>query len=139
MNAVIQEKIEEILGLAEPAVEVLSVEQASAGVLRLVIDSPEGVDLGLCERVTRHLTELLADTGLEVSSPGPERPLTKPSHFTRFLGRRARIRTRGDHGGNSSFTGELVGADGETVTVAAGDGVVSIPYADIKRSNLLED
>ncbi len=139
MNAGIQEKIEEILGLAEPAVEVLSVEQASAGVLRLVIDSPEGVDLGLCERVPRHLTELLADTGLEVSSPGPERPLTKPSHFTRFLGRRARIRTRGDHGGNSSFTGELVGADGETVTVAAGDGVVSIPYADIKRSNLLED
>ena len=139
MRAGIQEKIEQILDTAEPAVEVLAVEEASAGVLRLVIDSPDGVDLGLCARVTEHLRELLAETGLEVSSPGPERPLTKPSHFSRFLGRRARIRTRGEHGGDSSFTGELVGADGDSVTVAAGDGVISIPYADIKRSNLLED
>ncbi|MEA2346980.1 MAG: ribosome maturation factor RimP [Thermoleophilaceae bacterium] len=139
MSTEIQAKIEHALGAVEPDVEVLAVERVSDGVLRLVIDSPAGVDLGLCERVTHHLQDLLAETGLEVSSPGPERPLTKPSHFTRFLGRRARIRTRGEHGGNSSFTGELVGADGDSVTVAAGDGIVSIPYADIKRSNLLED
>jgi ribosome maturation factor RimP len=135
----IQERIERTLDKAEPDVEVLLVERASAGVLRLVIDSPGGVDLGLCERVTGHLRGLLDDVGLEVSSPGPERPLTKPDHFRRFIGRRARIRTCGEHAGVSSFTGELVGADGTTVTVAAGDGVVSIPYTDIKRSNLVED
>jgi ribosome maturation factor RimP len=135
----LQPKIEETLAAAEPEVEVLLVERVSAGVIRLVIDSPEGVDLGLCERVTGHLRDLLEDVGLEVSSPGPERPLTKPAHFNRFIGRRARIRTRGEHAGSSSFTGELVGADGDVVTVAAGDGVVSIPYTDIKRSNLLED
>ena len=45
-----------------------------------------------------------------VSSPGPQRPLTKPQHFRRFLGRRARVRTREEHDGHRSFTGELVGA-----------------------------
>ena len=74
----------------------------------------------------------------EVSSPGPERPLTKPDHFRRFVGRRARVRTREEHGGRRSFTGELVGAGEDEITVAADGGVVSIPYADVKRSNLLE-
>ena len=54
--------------------------------LRLFIDHPGGVDLALCERVTAHLRDLLVDYGLEVSSPGPERPLTKPDHFRRFVG-----------------------------------------------------
>jgi len=76
---------------------------------------------------------------LEVSSPGTERPLTKPEHFRRFLGHRAKVRTRGDHDGRRSFTGELLDAGDDRVTVAAETGVVSIPYADIHRSNLLGD
>ena len=74
--------------------EVLACEDAGRERLRLFIDHPDGVDLALCERVTQHLRDLLADYALEVSSPGPERPLTKPDHFRRFLGRRARVRTR---------------------------------------------
>jgi ribosome maturation factor RimP len=133
-----QEYIEERLAQAEPDVEVLLVEQVSGGKVRLFIDRPGGVDLALCERVTEHLRDLLADYALEVSSPGPERPLTKPQHFRRFVGRRARVRTREDHGGRKTFTGELVGASDSDVTVAADTGVVTIPYADINRSNLLE-
>ena len=68
------------------------------------------------------LRDLLVDYALEVSSPGPERPLTKPDHFRRFLGRRARVRTREPRDGHRSFTGELVGATDEEVTVAADDG-----------------
>ena len=78
----------------EPDVEVLLVEPIASGAIRLVIDHPDGVNLDLCERVTKHLGDLLEDYGLEVSSPGPERPLTKPDHFRRFLGRQARVRTR---------------------------------------------
>ena len=48
------------------------------------------------------------------------------------------MRTRGAHAGRRTFTGELVGASEDTVTVAADGGVVSIPYTDVKRSNLLE-
>jgi ribosome maturation factor RimP len=137
---VTQEQIEKRLADAEPDVEVLLFERVSASTMRLFIDRPGGVDLALCERVTNHLSDLLLETGLEVSSPGPERPLTKPDHFKRYIGRRARVRTgsREEHGGRTSFTGELVGATDEEVTVAADAGVVSIPYTDINRSNLLE-
>ncbi len=134
----LQSEIETRVKSAEPHVEVLLAEQVAAERVRVFIDHPDGVDLALCERVTNTLRELLVDYSLEVSSPGPERPLTKPEHYRRFLGRRARVRTRGDHDGRRSFTGELVGASEEEVTVAAEGGVVSIPYSDVKRSNLLE-
>jgi len=133
-----QADIEHRLKDVEPDVEVLLFEPANASTMRLVIDAPDGVTLATCERVTSHLRDLLQETGLEVSSPGPERPLTKPDHFRRYIGRRARIRTREEQGGRRSFTGELVGASDAEVTVAADDGVVSIPYSDINRSNLLE-
>jgi ribosome maturation factor RimP len=134
----LQADIEQRLASAEPEIEVLLAERVSDGKVRLVIDREGGVDLAACERVTTHLRDLLMQYGLEVSSPGPERPLTKPDHFRRFVGRRARVRTREEHGGRTSFTGELVGATDDAVTVAADTGVVSIPYADINRSNLLE-
>jgi ribosome maturation factor RimP len=130
--------IEKRLASAEPEVELLAVEQAGPERLRLFIDHPEGVDLALCERVTNHLRDLLVDFGLEVSSPGPQRPLTKPDHFRRFIGRRARVRLRQPRDGHKTYTGELVGASEDEVTVAAEDGVVSIPYSEINRSNLLE-
>jgi ribosome maturation factor RimP len=134
----LQIDIEQRLASVEPEVEVLACEQVGAERLRLFIDHPDGVDLALCERVTNHLRDLLVDYGLEVSSPGPERPLSKPDHFRRYLGRRARVRLREPRDGHKSFTGELVGASDDEVTVAADTGVVSIPYSEINRSNLLE-
>jgi ribosome maturation factor RimP len=131
--------VEARLAQAEPGVELLAVERVAAERLRLTIDHPDGVDLALCERVTHHLRNLLADFGLEVSSPGPQRPLTKPDHYRQFLGRRAQVRTREPLAGHRSFTGELVGASDEEVTVAATDGVVAIPYSEINRSNLVEE
>ncbi|HEX2087592.1 MAG TPA: ribosome maturation factor RimP [Solirubrobacteraceae bacterium] len=139
MSSPIQEQIEARLATAEPEVEVLSAEVVGSGTVRLFIDHPQGVTLDLCERVTHHLAEVREDYALEVSSPGPKRPLTKPQHFRRFIGRRARVRTRGDHDGRNSFTGELVGASDDTVTIAADTGVIAIPYADITRSNLVEE
>jgi ribosome maturation factor RimP len=120
-----------------PDVELLACERIGAERLRLTIDHPDGVDLELCERVTHELRDLLANYGLEVSSPGPERPLVKPDHFRRFLGRRARVRTREPRDGHRNFTGELVGASESEVTVAANNGIVSIPYSEIARSHLV--
>jgi ribosome maturation factor RimP len=134
----LQSDIEQRLASAEPEVEVLFVERVGADRLRLFIDHPDGVSLALCERVTAHLRELLSEYSLEVSSPGPQRPLTKPDHFRRFIGRRARVRLREPRDGHKSFTGELVGASDDEVTVAAGDGLVAIAYSEINRSNLLE-
>jgi len=135
----IQADIEARLAEAEPEVEVLLAEVVGGKLVRLFIDHPGGVSLDLCERVTGHLASVREKYALEVSSPGIERPLSKPEHFRRYVGRRARVRTRGAHDGRKSFTGELLGATDDEVTVAADTGVVSIAYADIHRSNLLGD
>jgi len=135
----IQADIEARLAAAEPDVEVLLAEVVGGKLVRLFIDHPKGVTLALCERVTNLLPEVRERYALEVSSPGPERPLSKPDHFRRYVGRRARVRTRGSQHGQTSFTGELLGATDDAVTVAVDTGVVSIAYADIMRSNLVGD
>jgi ribosome maturation factor RimP len=132
----LQAEIEGQLAVSEPGVEVLLAEVAG-DTLRLFIDHPDGVSLALCERVTHQLAAIRERYALEVSSPGIDRPLTKPQHFRRFLGRRARVRTRDARDGHTSFTGELVGATEEEVTLAVNDGVVAIPYSAIARSNLV--
>ena len=143
----LQSEIEARLAPSEPEVDVLLAEM-SGSTLRLFIDHPDGVTLALCERVSERLNDYRDRYALEVSSPGQDRPLTKPQHYTRFLGRRARVRLRGDGAPAQrppapgpkppvSLTGELVGASERDVTIAAGDGVVTIPYERIARSNLI--
>jgi ribosome maturation factor RimP len=134
----IQEDIEARLASAQPEVEVLLAE-VEGDTLRVFIDHPDGVTLALCEQVTHDLSELRERYALEVSSPGTRRPLTKPDHFRRYLGRRATVRTRERHDDRRSFTGELVGASDDEVTIAADTGVVTVTYADIHRSNLIEE
>jgi ribosome maturation factor RimP len=146
----LQEQIETRLAEAEPDVEVLLAEVVGGRCLRVFIDHPDGVTLSLCERVTMQLNDLRERYSLEVSSPGSERPLTKPAHFRRFVGRRARVRTRhprqvpsgalaADARDARSFTGELIGASEEEVTLAADGGMIAIPYSEIRRSNLIEE
>lgn len=148
----LQAEIETRLAPSEPDVEVLLAEVVGGSRLRVYIDHPEGVTLELCERVSTLLGDLRERYSLEVSSPGSERPLTKPAHFRRFVGRSARVRTREPRPavrarGRSatalqarrSFTGELVAASEEEITLAADGGVIAIPYTDIRRSNLVEE
>lgn len=140
----IQTEIETHLATALPEVEVLLAEVVGGSTLRLFIDHPDGVTLELCEQVTHLLPELRERYALEVSSPGIERPLSKPQHFRRFLGHRARVRTRDAHQTPEgerlrSFTGELVGATDDEVTIAADGSLVAIPYAEIHRSHLIEE
>jgi ribosome maturation factor RimP len=148
----LQTEIERRLADSEPDIEVLLAEVAGGRCLRVFIDHPDGVTLAMCERVTLALNDLRERYSLEVSSPGSERPLTKPAHFRRFVGHRARVRTRhprpitqldGERPAGArpmrSFTGELVGASEDEVTLAADGGVIAIPYSEIHRSNLIED
>jgi ribosome maturation factor RimP len=135
----LQQTIETRIRGLDPELELVALERPSAGSLRLFVDHPEGVDLALCERVTDALRDLLDRFSLEVSSPGADRPLTKPEHFRRFLGRRVRVRTREAISGQRSFTGMLTGADESTVSVDGGGGPVTIPLSGIRRSNLVPD
>ena len=145
-STALQTEIERRLAESEPDVEVLLV-QVSGTTLRLFIDHPDGVNLALCEQVSGLLNEYRDRYSLEVSSPGQERPLTKPHHYARFLGRHARVRLHeavdgSDADGETasasrSVTGELVGASEREVTIAASDGILTIPYEQIARSNLI--
>lgn len=135
--APVQIEIERLLAEREPEVEVLLAEIVPGATLRLFIDHPDGVTVGLCERVSGHLSSYTDRYSLEVSSPGLDRPLTKPQHYRRFLGRRARVRLREAREGHRNVTGELVGASEREVTIAAADGVLTIPYEQIVRSNLI--
>jgi ribosome maturation factor RimP len=142
----LQTDIETRLADVEPDVEVLLAEVVSGATLRLFIDHPDGVTLGLCERVSGRLNDYRDRYSLEVSSPGADRPLTKPQHFRRFLGRKVRVRlpeadrphvAGGTPVGRRSVTGELVGASEADITVAAMDGVTTLPYEHILRCNLV--
>src|ERR1700750_3093897 len=113
----LQGDIEARLAGAAPGVGGVLAEVVGGHTIRLFIDHPDGVSLALCERVTHLLPEVRETYALEVSSPGRTRPLTKPDHFRRFLGRRARVRTREARDGHTSFTGELVGATEAEVTI----------------------
>ena len=120
---------------------MLLAEVVGGRCLRVYIDHPEGVTLDTCERVTKQLDDLRERYSLEVSSPGSERPLTKPAHFRRFMGRRARVRSRhplpvGERPVRT-FTGEVVGASDDEVMLAAAEGIIAIPYSEIRRSNLI--
>jgi ribosome maturation factor RimP len=134
----LHETIEARLRAFDAEVELIALERPSAGTLRLYIDRPGGVDLALCEAVTSELRFLNEDYSLEVSSPGENRPLTKPEHFRRFLGRKVRVKTRDAIEGQRNFKGTLAGADDDTVTVAAiGGTLVRIPFERVERSNLV--
>jgi ribosome maturation factor RimP len=135
----LQGQIEQRLSDLDPAIELIALDQPAGETLRLYIDHPDGVDLALCERVTDHLRDLLETWSLEVSSPGADRPLTKPEHFRRFMGRRVRVRTREAIEGQRSFTGTLTGADEGGVRIQANEGEVEIPLSRIRRSNLIPD
>jgi ribosome maturation factor RimP len=115
-------------------VEVLAVELVGPERFTVYVDHPGGVDHGLCARVTDVLRDYLRDYGIDVSSPGPKRPLRKPEHFHEVVGRRVALRARGRR-----FRGEVVGADEERVTVAVAGTPTDIPYDEIVRANLIDE
>jgi ribosome maturation factor RimP len=124
-----------------PGVEVLAVELISPSRFCVYVDHPHGVDHALCERVTRVLDAYREDFTIDVSSPGPERPLRKPAHFASAVGRRVVVRTDGEVVGRGRFRGEVVEAGDDSVTLAAAGkpAPLRIPYESIVRANLIDE
>jgi ribosome maturation factor RimP len=114
-------------------------------ILRLFIDKPGGVTLEDCASISRELGDLLdvhlPDLGpyhLEVSSPGPNRPLARAEDFERFRGQRAKIRTRRAIDGQKHFSGMLEGLSDRTVRINTGRTTVAIPNDTISKAYLME-
>jgi ribosome maturation factor RimP len=146
------EILERVRALAEPilaerGLELVDVEfrrEANGWVLRLYMDRPGGVTLDDCQRVSEEFGDHLDVEDfighpyhLEVSSPGLDRPLVRPEHFVRFVGRAAKITTRDDVGDRHNFRGRLAGLQGEAVLLDLQDGQqATIPLELILRARL---
>jgi ribosome maturation factor RimP len=115
-------------------VEVLAVELSGRDRFTVFVDRAGGVDHALCERVTGALRDYLREYSVDVSSPGSERPLRKPSHFRNAVGRRVALRTA-----DRRLRGEVVAADERTVKVGAEGAEAEIPYDEIVRANLIDE
>jgi ribosome maturation factor RimP len=125
---------------AVPGVEVLAVELISPHRFCVYVDRPDGVvDFELCAEVTRVLDRYREEWTIDVSSPGPERPLRRPEHFAAQTGRRVRIRTAAKVAGKTQFRGEVLGADAATVVVAVDGQALTIPAEAIVRGNLIDE
>jgi ribosome maturation factor RimP len=131
-------QVESALAETMPEVEVVLVERPSPGRIRVYLDrEPGGVDLAVCERATRNLAFLRDRYALEVSSPGPERPLTRPEHFARAIGRRVAVRTGEPLDGRRNFEGRLVRAGDGELEVDQDGTPVRIPQQAVRRARLV--
>jgi ribosome maturation factor RimP len=90
--------------------------------------------------VTRLLDAYRGQFAIDVSSPGPERPLRTPSHFAGAVGRRVSVRTESGIAGRTRFRGEVMSVGEDDVTLAVPDsGSLHIPYGVIVRANLIDE
>lgn len=113
----------------------------------LIIDRPGGVGTAVCEAVARHIERCMDELApvvplfqLEVASAGVARPLLKPDHYRRFQGKAINLITNMRIGNRTEFTGTIAAADDNAVTVDDKYvGLTPIPYAAIKRANLVYD
>lgn len=137
--------------LVEPAVSALGCELicvqwarvSGNDTLRVFIDKPTGVTVDDCADVSRQVEAILdvedtikGEYFLEISSPGLDRPLTKPDHFRQFCGRSAQIKLYGPMGGRRNITGVIEFSNDKTVVVASGGERLEIGYGDIKSAKL---
>jgi ribosome maturation factor RimP len=124
--------------------ELVDMESSRSGLLRVFIDSPRGITVEDCARVSNHLTRAFVVEGidyerLEVSSPGLDRPLKRLDDFRRFAGQEASVRLKLPVGGQRRFQGRVVGVEeGRVVLEIAGERQ-HIAFEDIDRARLVPD
>ena len=141
-KAAIIADVEQTLAENLPDVELVDVEVAGGRgnrILRVFIDRPEGVDHQLCARVTGLLDRYLKDHTVEVSSPGLNRRLRKPEHFTGAVGKKINLRTYGPVEGQRNFTGFLRSANGETLRLELENREVTVPLDEVASARVVFD
>ncbi len=132
--------------IAPMGYECVEVEwDASEGTLRVFIDGENGIVMSDCLKANSVLVEstdldllVKGDYRLEISSPGIERPLRKPEHFTRYIGQNIKIKLFGSIEDRGHGTGKLLGVDAENVvSLQLATGVWSVPLQEIRKARLL--
>lgn len=122
-----------ITGRAQPTLQIMAERRADGG-----------MNVDDCAAVSRAVSEIL-DTEdpisgaytLEVSSPGIDRPLTRPKDFVRYAGHEAKLETRSLVEGRKRFKGRVLGIEGEIVRFEDESGPVGLPFAEIRKARLV--
>ena len=142
----------QVFAIAEPlceseGIELVFVEfhsETTGRVLRLYVDKPGGITLDDCAAVSRQLNDILdisleevGPYSLEVSSPGPARPIGKVDDFNRFKGKKIKVQTSRPIDGRKNFTGILSGFLDGRVNLTIDKQTVAIPHTAIKRARLI--
>jgi len=141
------EKISEMVeGLLPGEAELVDARFSGGPLLTILVDRMDGtVDHEFCSRVVSAVSPALESEGydgmIEVSSPGIERPLTRPEHFRRFVGHEAKVRVAEPIDGRRNFTGTIERAGDEefTLKLSEGESEVELPFGSVVRANLKED
>ena len=124
--------------------ELVDLEASRSGLLRIFIDTPRGITVDDCARVSNHLTRAFAVEEieydrLEVSSPGLDRPLKRIEDFERFAGREASVKLKLPRDGRRRFEGLLVGVEGGKIVLEV-EGVRQVlGFDEIDRARLVPD
>jgi ribosome maturation factor RimP len=126
--------------------ELVEARFSQGPLLTLLVDREDGpVDHEFCSQVVSTVSSALDAEGysgsLEVSSPGIERPLTKPEHFRRFLGREVKVRVGEPIDGRRNFTGiiDRTSENDFVLKLLEGGAEVELPFGSVARANLKED
>ena len=124
--------------------ELVDLESSRSGLLRIFIDSPRGITVEDCAKVSNHLTRAFAVEGieyerLEVSSPGLDRALKRLEDFERFAGREASLKLKLPRDGRRRFEGKLVGVDGGRIILDVEGQRQHLEFDEIDRARLVPD
>jgi ribosome maturation factor RimP len=124
--------------------ELVDLESSRGGLLRVFIDTPQGITVEDCARVSNHLTRAFAVEGieyerLEVSSPGLDRPLKRLEDYARFAGQVASVRLKLPREGRRRYEGKLAGVEDGSVVLDVEGERCRFALADIDRARLVPD
>jgi ribosome maturation factor RimP len=145
----LRDELSQLLGpvVASRGVELWELEYATrpgGGLLRLYIDSPQGITVDDCERVSRAVSDVLDEQDpipgeytLEVSSPGLDRVLRKREHFARFAGEQVRVEMREPIAGRKRFMGRLIAVAEQEITLSVDGTKVGLPIDEIHKARLV--
>jgi ribosome maturation factor RimP len=141
------EKLAQVVeGSLPPGSELVEAQFSAGPLLILLVDREDDpVDHEFCSRVISTVSPALEQQGydgmFEVSSPGIERPLTKPEHFRRFVGHKAKVRLSAPVEGRRNFTGviERAGENDFVLKLLEGRAEVELPFDSVSRAHLKED
>lgn len=128
--------------LAGLGYELVMLERAGRGLIRLFIDKPGGITIDDCVAVSNHLTHLFTVENidydrLEVSSPGLDRPLVKPGDFERFAGEIVTLKLRVPIDNRRRLTGQLLGLERDEAVKLMVDGTeMSVDLRNVDMARL---